>query len=205
MTPLLLLGSGGHCRSCIDVVERTSEFSVRGIVVKQRGRELSVGGYPILGEDRDLPYLLRDSSAALIAVGHLTDVSPRVRLYEALRSLGAELPLVSSPESYVSASAAVGNGTIVMHGSVVNAGAIVGSNCIINSRALLEHDVHVGDHCHVSTGVIINGGAEIGTRTFLGSGTIVREGVRIGSHCIIGAGSLVLSDVPEGAVVLGRS
>ncbi len=47
----------------------------------------------------------------------------RIRLYERLRQLGFEMPVVMSPRAYVSRHASVGEGTIVMHGAIVNAGA----------------------------------------------------------------------------------
>ena len=29
---IILIGGGGHCKSCIDVIESTNEFSIAGIV-----------------------------------------------------------------------------------------------------------------------------------------------------------------------------
>ena len=32
MKPIILIGGGGHCISCIDVIEMTKEFSILGII-----------------------------------------------------------------------------------------------------------------------------------------------------------------------------
>jgi len=47
---ILLIGGGGHCKSCIDVIEQKGRFAIAGIVDKPA----SVGGrildYPVIGE-----------------------------------------------------------------------------------------------------------------------------------------------------------
>ena len=158
-------------------------------------------GYPIVGSDYDLPRLLKATSLALVTVGQLTSPSPRIRLFDMVNKLGAELPIIISPKAHCSTHAAVGRGSIIMHGAIVNAGASVGPNCIINSQALIEHDSVVGPHCHISTGARINGNVSIGKGSFIGSGVVVKEGISIGDDVVIAAGQTVLRDVPSGALV----
>ena len=204
MRRLLLIGGGGHCRSCIDVVEAGRQYEVAGIV----DNEVPIGtlqlGHAILGTDDDLPELVERFGAALVTVGQIKSASVRIRLFGRLRELGAELPSIISPLAYVSRHSRIMAGSIVMHGALVNAQASIGENCILNSQALIEHDVQIGSHCHVSTGAKINGGVHIGTGNFVGSGAVVREGVRIGDQCVIGAGAIVTRDVPDGTLVRGR-
>lgn len=38
-TEILLIGAGGHCPSCIDVIEQEGRFSIAGVVDKVRGAE----------------------------------------------------------------------------------------------------------------------------------------------------------------------
>jgi sugar O-acyltransferase (sialic acid O-acetyltransferase NeuD family) len=176
-------------------------YAVAGIVGPSSGGEPSVFGYPILGEDRDLPELLRTTPHALVAVGQISAPQPRMRLFTHARGLGALFPVLVSPEAYVSKRASVGAGSILMHGAVVNAAANIGENCIINSQALVEHDVEVGSHVHVSTGVRLNGGVVVGEGTFIGSGSVVHQGVVIGSNCVISAGTVVSAEVPSNSTL----
>jgi len=202
MTPLLLVGGGGHCRSCIDVIESERRFRVAGIVDAIKcGTEIL--GYPVLGSDADLGRLLADCPEALVTVGQIKSPGTRRRLFAMLKDLGARLPVVVSPGAHVSRHARIGEGTIIMHGAVVNAAAAIGANCIVNSMALVEHDATIGEHCHVATGALVNGGVVIGAGTFVGSGAVIREGARIGAGVIIGAGVVVLNDVADGAIVRG--
>jgi len=212
---LLLIGAGGHCRSCIDVIEQEGRFQIAGIVDKGGEAESSklkaqsqkntavaeteVLGYPIIGTDDDLPELRIKYSHALVTVGQIKSPDVRIRLYDRLLELGFELPAIISPMAHVSRHAKIGQGTIVMHHALVNAGAVVGENCTINTKALVEHDAVIEDHCHIATGAIVNGGVIVGNGTFVGSNAVSREGIRIGKRCVIGAGARALADVEDGA------
>jgi len=200
---ILLIGAGGHARSCIDVIENAG-LEIAGLIGQPHEVGSSVFRYTVLGVDHDLPTLVRESPSALITVGQIETPVVRIRLYERLREIGFNMPTVISPLAYVSPHAQIGEGTIIMHGAVVNAGAIVGSNCIINSQALVEHDACVGDHCHISTRGVLNGGVCVGRGTFVGSGAVVRHEVTIGDYCVIGMGSVVRKSHPDHARVVGN-
>jgi len=187
---IILIGAGGHCRSCIDVIEQEGRFTIAGVVDRPDSGATSMLGYPVLGADADLPGLRKQYTFALVAVGQIKSASVRIQLFERLKSLGFELPVILSPRAYVSKHAQVGAGTIVMHDALVNAGAFVGENCIINSKALIEHDATVGSHCHISTGAIVNGGVSVGSGTFFGSNAVSVHGVSIPEGSFISAGSL---------------
>lgn len=201
MKPLLLLGGGGHCLACIDVIESEKKHRIAGIVMPAKGDYADVMGYSVIGADEHLPMLLEKIPNATVAVGQTRCAAIRVKLFELLKTYGAHLPIIKSQSSYCSKHAMIGEGTILMHGSLVNAGAQVGSNCIINSQALIEHDVEIADHCHISTGAKVNGAVRIGKGTFIGSGSILKEGVTVGAGVVIGAGQVILKDVPDGMTI----
>jgi sugar O-acyltransferase (sialic acid O-acetyltransferase NeuD family) len=192
--PLIVIGAGGHAHACIDVIEQLGTYKIVGLVGLPEEMNTTLLGYPVIGVDSDLPGLAKDFQYAIIAVGHIHSPAPRIRLYQRAIELGFQLPTMIAPDAYVSRHAAVGAGTIVMHGAIINAGARIGNNCIINSRALIEHDATVADHCHISTGAILNGAAKIGRGSFVGSGSVIKEGVSIGSDCIVGMGLAVRQD-----------
>ena len=195
MTPVLLIGGGGHCRSVIDVIESGAQYQVAGIVQPASDGLTPILGYPVRGDDNALPGLLGQTPCALVAIGQLKNASLRQRLFGKLLDLRAEIPVVVSPLAHVSRHAKLGRGTVVLHGALVNAAALVGENCIINSMALVEHDARIGPHCHISTGALLNGGVEVGAGCFIGSGTVIHQGVTIGAGSVIGAGCVISHDV----------
>ncbi len=200
---LVLVGGGGHCRACIDVIERQGEFGIAGIVDLPHRKGGEVLGYPVFADDGAIPELVRRGFRFLVTVGQVKDPGLRRSLFARVEELGGELPAVVSPLAYVSPHARIGAGTIVMHHAVVNAGAVVGRNCIVNTRALVEHDAVVGDHCHVATAAVLNGGVTTGDGVFVGSGAVCREGIRIGSGSVVGCGVVVMRDVASGTLLPG--
>ena len=189
MKKIILLGGGGHCRSCIDVIEQEGVFNVAGIVEKFTGESNEVLGYPIVGTDDDLKKLREKYDYAFITVGHIKSNAIRKKLFNKLEELNFKIPIIISPNAYVSKHAQVEKGSIIMHHALINAGAKVEKNCIINSKALIEHDSIIKQHTHISTGAIVNGGVVVKENTFYGSNSTSKENINIDGF--IKAGSLV--------------
>ena len=188
---IILIGGGGHCKSCIDVIEQQDKFEIAGIVdIKNKiGEEIL--NYQIIGCDDDLPEILSEYKNCLITIGQLSSPDKRIELYNRARSLNALFPVIKSPSAYISEYAQVREGTIVMHQAIINAGALVGKNCIINTKSLVEHDAIIEDHCHISTASIVNGGVIVGERTFYGSGAVSKQYIKIAPNSFIKANSIV--------------
>lgn len=203
MTPIVLIGGGGHCRSCIEVIETSGAYKIIGVIDNALATGEFIYGYKILGADQDIPSLLSEYDSALITIGHIKSSQKRSELYGYLKSKNIVLPTIISPNSIISSHAIILGGTVVMHGVIVNASAFIGENCILNSQSLIEHDVVIGSNCHISTGAKINGGVTVGDGTFIGSGVIIREGVEVGANCTVGAGVVVLKNIPDQTVYLG--
>jgi sugar O-acyltransferase (sialic acid O-acetyltransferase NeuD family) len=201
MDKIILVGAGGHARSCIDVLEMSGQFFVAGLIEKDNLNNNDNLGYSIIGTDKDLINFRQNYDNALITVGQIKTAEIRSRLYQVLNQLNYSLPVIISPNSYVSKHTKIGEGTIIMHNTIVNANAQIGKNCIINNKALIEHDAKIGDHCHISTGVIINGDVIVGNKCFVGSGAIIRQAVSIGNNCVIGAGVVVKNDINPDQII----
>ena len=195
MDEIILVGAGGHARSCINVIETTRQYQIAGLVEKDNANLKENLGYPVIGIDEDLPELRNKYAMALITVGQIKSASKRVKLFNLLSDLDFKLPVIVSPRAHVSSHSSIGAGTIIMHDVLVNANAEIGQNCIINSKALIEHDAVVGDHCHIATGAIVNGEVTVGRESFIGSGSVTKQSISISRKCVIGAGAIIKNDV----------
>jgi len=198
---LILIGGGGHCRSCIDVIEMEGRFTICGIIDEKEYLDATLSTYPLLGREEDLCELVKSFKHFLITIGQIKSPEPRIRLFDYLKELGMVLPIIVSPLAHVSRQAMLAEGTIIMHDALVNAGASVGRNCIINTKALIEHDAVVEDHCHISTAAVVNGAAKVRRSSFIGSNAVLREAVVVGEASIVGAGVTVLRSVDAGSVI----
>ena len=198
---IILLGAGGHCKSCIEVILGISQYSILGIIDKDGSSTKHILGHNVIGTDKDLESLINRCSSVLVTVGQIKSPEIRISLFERAKTLGFNFPVIRSQHSYISNSAQIGEGTILLHHALINTSVNIDANCIINTKALIEHDARIGSHCHVSTGAIINGGVIVEDRCFIGSGAIVHEGITVGADSIISAGQVIRDDVPSNSVV----
>lgn len=188
---IILIGGGGHCKSCIDVIEQEGKYTIEGIVDLPKKNGQSVLGYPIIASDEDLESLSKKYENFLITLGQIKSAERRKALFSILKRLNVTLPVIISPNAYISPHASIKDGTIIMHKVVINVNAVIGENCIINTTALIEHDAEIGNYCHISTGAIVNGCVKIGDETFFGSGAVSKEDIEILPNSFIKANSIV--------------
>ncbi len=192
---IILVGGGGHCKSCIDVIELENKYKIAGIIDLPALLGQKILGYEIIANDDDIANLAKKGHNFLITLGYMGGSSRRNELYKLIKRNGGELPSIISPFAHVSTHAKIGEGTIIMHNCILNTDAIIGNNCIINTKALIEHDTIVGNNCHISTDVNLNGNCKVDNNIFIGSAATIKNGVTICSNTVIGAGSLILKSI----------
>lgn len=127
----------------------------------------------------------------------------RAELYEKLKRIGYQLPVIIDPTAAVAENVYIEEGTFIGKNVVVNADAKIGRMCIINDGAIIEHDCSVEDFAHVAVGAVVCGMSRIGEQSFVGANATVIQCVDVGNCVTIGAGSVVLSDVKDNYTVYG--
>jgi len=201
---LVLVGGGGHCRACIDVIEQESFYNIEGILDRSDLIGTNVLGYKVIGSDDDISRYAKHGYHFLVTVGQIKSASLRKQLFESIRLNGGILATVISPKANVSKFAQINKGTIVMHGVNINASAQIGRNCILNTCSIIEHDAIIGDHVHISTAAVINGGCKIGDEVFIGSNATISNHIEIGNNIVVGAGSVVSKSLGEAGSYVGN-
>ncbi|HEY3523244.1 MAG TPA: NeuD/PglB/VioB family sugar acetyltransferase [Candidatus Limnocylindrales bacterium] len=208
---LVLLGGGGHAAVVAEAAAASGSWDVVGFVAPtasdgaERPRDLVW-----LGTDDD--FLAPDGRGREPATRLIAAFVGPTPEYRALRkalvaryeAAGASFAIVVHPTAWVSSTARLLPGTVVLAGASVNAGALVGSHAILNSHAVVEHHVTVGDHAHVGPGAIVGGGASVASGASIGLGALVRDHVSVGRDAVVGMGAVVVADVPDGTVVVGN-
>lgn len=204
MEPIVLIGGGGHCLSCIDVIRLENKYKIVGIIDVLNKVGTSLSGIKIIGTDWDIPALVSKYKNFLITIGQIKSTEKRRNIYDLLKKNGAILPTVISPKAYVSPSSVIDEGTIIMHNALVNAGAVIGRNCIINTGALIEHEAMVEDFCHISTHAVINGQVKIGKNSFIGSNSVIANNIHLPDGVVVGAGAVILKNTKESGTYIGN-
>ena len=193
MNKIVLIGGGGHCISCLDIIKEKTEYTIVGIIDKFTS---SIKNFDYLGNHESLEKYFDDYSF-FITYGQTTNHKRRKNLFDYLISNKQNLPTFISNNAYLASNVSVDIGTIIFHLCILNSGSRIGKNCIINNMALIEHGSSIGDNCHISTGVRINGDVKIGNNCFIGSGTIINHKIVIGDNCFINSGKVIDKNLPD--------
>jgi len=195
---LLLIGSGSHSRSVIDI----------GISVGYKSIELFDLNFSKLGNNSILNFKVINSYNYLkknldkykknnffISVGSSTK---RKEIFNSLKkNKNIKMINLVSKKSYISKYVKMGVNNLIAHGAYIGPNTILGDNNIINTKVIVEHDVRIGNHCHLCPGTIIAGNVKIGDNVFIGMGSIIKNGINIPSNSVLDAGSVIINKIDE--------
>lgn len=199
---IILIGGGGHCKSCIEIIESCNTYNIYGVI---DNKQTEIADLNLLGNDSVISsYTTSSKNYFLITVGQIKSASLRKTLFNLVCYYGGSFATVISPFSHVSRKSFIQDGSIIFHNVQVNAGTRIGKNVILNNKSLIEHDCVIGDHCHISTGAILNGNCTIGDEVLIGSNSVIIQGINITSDVVIGAGSVVINDILEPGIYVGN-
>ncbi|MEK3725869.1 acetyltransferase [Paenibacillus sp. FSL H8-0034] len=197
---VVVIGGGGHAKVVIDILQSSNNYEIIGFT-SPLDSDKSLCGVPYVGDDSNLPALFdKGIRSFFIAIG---DNKLRKKLYNNLLEFGFKPINAISPYAHISPYASIGDGVVVMPGSVINACAVLGDNIIVNTLACIDHDCIINSHTHIAPRVSLAGCVNVGEGSFIGIGSSVIPEIKIGEWVIIGAGSAVISDIPSNVKVVG--
>ncbi|RQS10339.1 transferase [Burkholderia sp. Bp9002] len=205
MENIIIVGSSGHAKVVIDIVEQAGRYRIAGLLDSFREIGETTLGYPVLGNEHDLPELIGTHAIVgiLIAIG---DNWARAKVTASIADIAPQLPLVKAihPQAVVAPSSTIGAGSVVMAGTIINPDCAIGNSCIVNTHASIDHDSVLDCYASVAPGVVTGGNCRIGRYTAIGIGAILRHRICIGEHSVIGAGAVVLQDIEPFSVAYGN-
>jgi hypothetical protein len=173
MTRLLIWGAGQHGRVVAELAELCGH-EVAGFV------DRTPSGPKVCGEDEaragfasgTLPF---GAERFVPAIGDC-----RVRLELATRYADRLAPPLVHPRAWVSPSATLGAGTVVLPMASVQTLAKIGMAVIVHGGVVVDHDAVIEDGVYLAPGAVICGGGIVSRGTLLPAGTVVGKGERFG-------------------------
>jgi UDP-perosamine 4-acetyltransferase len=195
--PVVVFGAGGHAKV---VIETCSGTRYRPVVCLGESRWSRLVGVPVEPEAQAAKWRAQGIRFAFVAIG-----SNVVRDRVATKSLdlGFDLITVVSQHAYVSPTATLGIGTVVMAGAVVQVEARVGDLGIVNTGASVDHECVLGRAVHVAPHATLCGNVTAGDRAWIGAGSTVIEGIQIAEDVFIAAGAAVVNHVNQAGTRYG--
>lgn len=196
--PLVVIGGSEHARVVIEAARSCgNRWEIEGFVDPRPCEATQQRlGVRWLGDDH-----LREDAIYVLGVGAVgvSDVRPNI----IQRYAGARFAAIVHERAWVSSTASIADGAVVLAGAIVQSGAQVGAHAVVGAGTIVEHDVTLGAFVQTGPGVVIGGGVAVGDGSYLGLGARIRDHITIGKRAMIAMGAVVTANVGGGAVMLG--
>lgn len=204
MQNIVIFGASGHGSVVLDCIRKEGKYKVAGYIDSFQKRGRKHNGYPILGNEYDLPYLIETYKlhGGLVAIG---DNWIRKMMVERIVNIVPHFNFISviHPTTTIGMNVEIGRGSVVMPGVIINANSVIGNHCIINTNSSLDHDGFLCDFSSLAPRTCVGGNFILGTGSAICLGTNVIEGISIGKHTLVGAGSLVVGNFDSYVLAYG--
>ena len=201
MKEIVIIGYGGHAKSVIDSISASGKYKVAGYTDIE---DKHVTEIPYLGTDECLSLIFKKGvHKVAFGLGFMGKSELRSKLYQQVKKIGFDLPVIIDPSAVVSSSAQIGEGTFIGKRAVVNAEAVVGKMCIINTGSLIEHENRIGDFTHIAVGAVLCGNVSVGEQCLIGANSTIIQGITVEDYSIVGAGSVVINNIAKKETVVG--
>lgn len=199
--PLVIVGAGMHGRVVLDIA-KTLQWPVAGFLDDLRKPGDRVDDKTILGSTERLQHAeFTDRYRFHVAIGNNT---ARRRFSSGLRARGCETATLIHPSSWISPTATIGAGTVLVGANMVFSAARIGDDVLVDPDTTIGADSIIGDGVYLCPGCHLGSHVTCEEEAFLGLGAVAIPNVVIGRRAVIGAGAVVTRSVPEGKLAVGN-
>jgi sugar O-acyltransferase (sialic acid O-acetyltransferase NeuD family) len=202
---LVIIGSGGHAREILDIVESLNEdgrcLAPIGFLDDDPARhDLEVRGLPVLG---GLEWFRSRAGAGVRYVVGIGASSVRRRVVAQITELGGAAATLIHPTAVVGRGVELGPGCVLTAYTILTTNIRLGVHVHLNLAASISHDCVIGDFCTLAPGARLAGNIRIGDGCELGLNAVVVQGTTIGEWTIVGAGTVVTQPLPSHVTAVG--
>jgi sugar O-acyltransferase (sialic acid O-acetyltransferase NeuD family) len=205
MKKIIVFGTGLNSRVVLNEIENLKEYKFIGFIddiFKKQLFTLSNKKTSYLGKISDLNKYFDNNTYGIISWG---DNFKRKEIVKNVYSICKKFKWASvvSKKSIISKKVNIGEGTLIMPGTVINFNSNIGRHCIINTNSTIEHDNRFDDYSACGPGVTTSGNVTVGELSYLGVGSSIMHGVAILKNTVIGGQSYVNKDCASDSVYYG--
>ena len=190
--PIIIIGNGGHA-SVLTEILLLQQRDILGYTAPKE--ETNSYGVKYLGTDKVIEEYSPEEVELVLGLGTVCVSSVRRTIFEEMKKLGYTFVTCIHPQSIISFTARLAEGTQIMAGSIIQPHVEIGENTIINTGTIIEHNCLIGAYVHIAPGTTLSGGVIIGNGSHVGTGSSIIQGIEIGKNTLIGAGSVIISNI----------
>ena len=204
---LYIFGLGGHAKVILSEMIKSQIFDKAIFVESKNYNNNSVIinqiDYKVINNLDDLQKLYTHDSYGVIGIG---DISKRISIANKVR---IKIPnfkwtTIISENSTIAKDVSIGDGTVVVSGSIINTGTQIGEHCIINTRATIDHDNKIGDFVNINPCVVTGGSVIIHNESEIGIGSTIKNNILINKNVLIGGNSFVNKECLPNSLYYGN-
>lgn len=200
---IVIVGASGHGLVTLEAA-LAQGYEVAGFLDSFKPVGYEVFGYRVLGHPDDLAFLMKKHSFT----GGVLAISNNFSRFCVASKISQLVPnfefaTIIHPSAWISPSAVIGVGTLVLTGAIIHARCQVGIHAIINTKASLDHESKLGNFASILPGVTTGGAVQIGDFSCICAAVTLSHKAVVGRHTVVGAGSLVLRSLPDEVLAYG--
>ena len=203
---IFIFGVGGHARVILSellLLDRDqSIIFVTNDPHSLNSIKINHIDYTVINNINNLKESYDKDSCGIIGVG---SIEKRILIHKEVSNIVSNFSWMRLVSKYaiISADVDIGEGTVIVSGSIVNTGATIGKHCIINTRASIDHDNTIGDFVNISPAVVTGGSVKIGNNSNIGIGSTISNNIDIKDNVTIGGHSFVNKDCDSSSLYFG--
>ena len=110
---LIIIGAGGHSKSCLEVVESSKEYKVVGFIDNRKITNSFYKKFKIYKEG-DLEKIFKIVKNVHIGIAHIKSPSLRIKLFKRYKTKGFRFPVLTHSKAYVSKFTSIKEGTLIV-------------------------------------------------------------------------------------------
>jgi len=202
VTPLVLIGGGGHASDVLQAIEALDDLGRTYLVVgllddaEVDPRRFVGRGVHQIGAVDDLASI---DAQYVVAAGW---PATRRALVERIGDGGTPANPIVHPKADLGVGVELGVGTVVLGGAHVSPMVRMGRHGLVSYGATVGHDTTFGEFASVMPNAAVSGDVVAGDDVLVGTGACVLQGLRLGDRAQVGAGAVVVKDVGNDTTVV---
>ena len=200
---MLIIGAKGLAKEVLEIFYQRNELENIHFYddVTENFPDYLYGSFPVIKKMESVLELFKKDNRFIIGIGNPT---LRFQMYDRFKTAGGNLVSAISPWAQTGHyGTTIGEGAIVMAGSVITNDVTIGINCLINPNCTISHDTVIGNFVEISPGVKITGLCRIGDYCNIGTNATLLPKIKLANNVIVGAGAVVTKNVADRLTVAG--
>ncbi|MBO6844074.1 MAG: acetyltransferase [Muricauda sp.] len=204
MERIVIFGASGHAKVCIDIFEKLGGYEIIGLLDAKKPKGLTVFEYPVLGGMDQVSHLVKHipSLNFFVAIG---DNWLRFQVVQGILEIHPKAKFINAihPDAIIGKGVKLGQGVMIMAGSIVNADSSLEDFTIVNTKSSVGHESIIKKFSSLAPNCTLAGNVEVGEYSAISLSTTISNGRKIGEHSVIGAGSVLIKDAEGLSVYYG--